>query len=138
MSINKTIVDDSTSDPLPLSNTEYTLFSHTPATIDLLSGSGFPADTLHIHQPHGHLHITTHRLVFVAPSFDDNPHFKTFSAHLDDISGRRVEGRKLKMYTQLVDGDRRVEVCIEFPSEYDAHAAFNAIDSTCDSKVSKK
>lgn len=126
MSINKTIVDAS-NEPLPVSSAEYIIFSHTPTTLTLTSGSGFPADTLHIHQPQGTLHITTHRLVFVAPQNKTFGEFSTFSAHLDDICVK-LEKKRVVMSIELVESGRPASVVIEFPGEYDAEAAFGVIE----------
>jgi hypothetical protein len=134
MSINKTIVDDETGEPLALSASETILYSHSSTTLTLSAGSGFPHDSIHIEHPSGALFITTHRLVFVAAGGD------TLSVNLDDldVGGVEVAGGALRMVVGLVEfGGKRARVDVCLASGYDAEAARGAVMSRQPSTVKR-
>lgn len=134
MSINKTVVDLVSREPLALSASEQVLASHSPTTLDVSYGSGFPFDSFHLHHPDCTMFTTTHRLVLVSNNIDfantkkDGVEFETFSININSVRNARIDGAKLFMKTELQDHEMKLaRVELSLCSEYDTEAAHNLI-----------
>jgi hypothetical protein len=86
---------------------------------------GFPGDSLCIESKPGNLFISTHRLVYVAPGFEQanrgQSEFATFSCPIDDKLVLRPSGGEIQLEcdVNITDQGRSAVVTLLFPTSAD-------------------